>query len=99
MKIRVKDGVILKEANPWLLVTLQKVMEVGQEMAYIPTITSLNDGKHMSTSYHYQNLAVDLRTRDLSPEEQKEFLRRLKESLGSSYDVILEKDHIHVETK
>lgn len=96
-KILVKEGVILREVNPWFLATCQKVMTVGDKWSYSPTITSLNDGKHMKDSHHYKNLAMDLRTWDLPQERLQEFLKDLKEALGPSYDVVLEKDHIHVE--
>jgi len=60
-------------------------------------ITSTTDGKHMPGSLHYKGLAVDLRIRDLAPDEQKRYYNDLKFALSKLCDVILEKDHIHVE--
>ena len=61
-------------------------------------VTSLRDGKHLPTSLHYRGQAVDLRTRHLSPTQKSSFHISLYESLNPiGYDVILEKDHIHIE--
>lgn len=64
---------------------------------YEMTITSGNDGIHMKNSKHYKNEAIDIRTRDM--EESKKILTQLwlKKWLGLNYDIILEKDHIHIE--
>lgn len=40
---------------------------------------------------------MDLRTSDLPPSRHQEFRDALKQVLGSTYDVVLEKDHVHVE--
>jgi hypothetical protein len=60
-------------------------------------ITSTTDGKHMSGSLHYKGLAVDLRIRDLAPDEQERYYDELKLALSKLCDVVLESDHIHVE--
>lgn len=99
MKIAVKEGCVLKEINPWFLATCQKVMELGVQLNYTPTITSLADGKHMIGSRHYLNLAMDLRTSDLTESKKVGYLKLLKETLGDTYDVVLEKDHMHVEQR
>lgn len=51
----------------------------------------------MATSFHYRNLAVDIRTNDLPSGRIVEFHKDISELLGKVYDVILEKDHIHIE--
>lgn len=61
-------------------------------------VTSLTDGKHMTGSYHYRGLAVDIHSRDLSPEDQAKILSRLIAILDPmGFDVIVETDHIHIE--
>ena len=58
-------------------------------------LTSTNSGDHSRGSYHYRNLAIDLR---LPPTHTiKGVVQVLKDGLGDDYDVILEKTHIHVE--
>lgn len=79
------------------MATLDSLMCIGDNLGHPITITSGCDGKHMETSYHYKNKAFDIRTNDLTPEQVVEFLKETKHILGDNYDVVLEKDHIHIE--
>ena len=98
MKILVKDGVVIKEINVYFLRLADVLMKTyGFVNSKFPTITSCNDSKHMIGSLHYEDLAWDLRTRDLTKEEAKQWSRNLASHLGKEFQVILEKDHIHVE--
>lgn len=63
----------------------------------IPTITSVNDGKHMNGSKHYVNKAIDLRVLDMPKDMWQPVRNDLSNILGPDFDVILEKDHIHIE--
>ena len=56
-------------------------------------ITSGLEGSHSAGSLHYYGLAVDLRL----PPDLVRATRELAAELGSQFDVILEKHHIHVE--
>jgi hypothetical protein len=60
-------------------------------------ITSMNDSKHSRTSLHYSGHAVDIRTRELSMEDQEEAIEEIKQSLTNEYDVVLESNHLHIE--
>jgi len=56
-------------------------------------ITSTYEGNHSEGSLHYAHLAVDIRknlSRILSFDE-------IARDLGPDYDVVLKKDHIHIE--
>ena len=63
------------------------------------------DGIHMSSSKHYiqnnptgQGRAIDLRTRDIEKKDASaKFVPMAKLMLGKDFDVVLEKDHIHIE--
>jgi hypothetical protein len=60
-------------------------------------ITSGVDGTHKQDSKHYEGLALDYRTRDLSGREV-EVAGKVAAALNPlGYDVVLEKDHLHVE--
>lgn len=62
------------------------------------TVTSLFDGKHMATSLHYWGLAFDLRSRHLKTiDEVNSVAKLLAGELGRNYQVIVEKDHFHLE--
>lgn len=67
--------------------------EQGQELV----VTSARDGMHSAGSLHYYGYAVDLRTRDFSDSAKRIVQKELQTALGSSYDVILESTHMHVE--
>jgi hypothetical protein len=58
-------------------------------------VTSVTDGKHMVGSFHYRGLAVDLRL----PEAHlaSKVAQDLSQALGNEFDVVFEKDHIHIE--
>ena len=61
----------------------------GQEAV----ITSTYEGDHSASSLHYANLAIDIR-KMMNYEQTVKALRR---ALGRKFDVVLEKDHIHIE--
>lgn len=61
-------------------------------------VTSLRDGTHSAKSLHYEGLAMDLRTRNLTAEQICGWVSLLKKYLDPrGFDVVLEEDHIHVE--
>ena len=61
-------------------------------------VTSANDSTHGAGSLHYKGKAVDLRTRNLPPNDLGVILKALKARLEpQGFDVVLESDHIHVE--
>lgn len=61
-------------------------------------ITSVIDGKHMKGSKHFQGLAIDVRINDKPKDEVHRFYYTLTyDSNLKDYDIVLEKDHIHIE--
>lgn len=56
-------------------------------------VTSTYEGTHSDGSLHYANLAVDIRKNGNKVLSCGEIRRQL----GSDYDVISEKNHIHIE--
>jgi hypothetical protein len=95
--MRVKDGVAFDGVKGPILramVLIEKIMEGTGEYC----ITSVTDGKHGPNSLHYKGLAMDLRTRHLRvPEKVDEIAKAIRGELGRNYDVVVEKDHIHIE--
>lgn len=58
-------------------------------------VTSGEDGEHMEKSLHYLGLAVDVRRPD---DAMVPFIMRgLREALGPDFDVVDERNHIHIE--
>lgn len=64
---------------------------------YDCVITSANDSKHGPNSLHYKGQALDLRTRHINGQGLQLVVDKLKEALGSQFDVVLESDHLHLE--
>lgn len=72
-------------------------VEAGQFNVKL-VVTSGRDSKHGPNSLHYSGRAVDLRTRDFTPEAKRDFYRYLKGKLDNrGFDVVLEGDHLHIE--
>lgn len=80
-----------KLADPKIREAIETAAEVWGEWVKELWVTSLNDGKHRVGSFHYQNKAVDLRTKNLPSTEAKRLaVKKLAGRLGSDYKVILE---------
>lgn len=73
-------------------------------------ITSITDGTHSRKSLHYVGRAVDVRfmgrhrmggvlggSESHSMERTRDWAVRLRQQLGVAYDVLVEKDHLHIE--
>jgi len=71
--------------------------DILSSSGYDCVLTEATGGKHSTGSLHYIGNAIDLRTRHIPPNEQKTIKTKLKEALGDQYDVVLEKDHYHIE--
>ena len=63
-------------------------------------ITSANDGDHSEGSLHFNTRAFDIRISNIIghvDNEARAWAERMQVALGDDYDVLLERDHIHVE--
>lgn len=84
--------------NKYTLRILEVVEEVYRELGYTDAVvTSGNDRTHGADSFHYQNRALDFRTRGMTREHVAILPGKVKERLGEGYDVLFEGDHLHVE--
>jgi hypothetical protein len=102
--LQFKENVKIKlNRNEFLLFALCKVEEIFEKRGIDAVVTSGNDSKHSKNSFHYKNLAFDVRTNDLFPGLAEQILRDLKAALYVyGFDVLLEdkgkpNEHIHVE--
>jgi len=92
--VKVKDtSVNIQDLDDRLKTILPILDIIYEEFKTELVITSGRDGKHGLNSLHYQGLAVDLRTWNLLAT----VVARIRAELGSDFEVILEKDHIHIE--
>lgn len=93
--IKIKNGAIV----PKTLVILAGFTNAFHLLALKGdvTITSGSDGAHSSNSKHYTNEALDFRTRELTATDIVKLAQETKKRLGKEYDVVIERDHIHIE--
>ena len=92
-----KPGVRVAGLRPEILLAVVAAERVCAEMGVDCVVTACVDGVHQAGSLHYCGLAVDLRSRDFRPGNADKAIARLKQCLGTDYDVVLETDHIHIE--
>lgn len=91
----IKSGVDLRGLSPQMAIAYTIACKCyGQ---YDCVITSASDGKHGPNSLHYSGQALDLRTRHIHGQGLQLVVDKLREALGSQFDVVLESDHIHLE--
>ena len=98
-----KEGVRIN--GPHLYPEMTQITEMARITA--PTlddgtiwITSANDSRHGDYSLHYKDRAFDIRIYNITGQvhyEAELWVERLALALGDEYDVVKEKDHIHVE--
>jgi hypothetical protein len=73
------------------------VANIWRSFGYTVTVTSGYDGTHQAQSLHYDGLAEDYRTRDVTPTDLTVMVSLVRQQLGSLYDVVVKPDHLHVE--
>ncbi len=86
-----------------ILIALIVANDVYKDFGYDMVVTSINDSSHGRKSLHYPGLAVDLRTKHVRTDNEKEQITKMIRSyLTTDYDVVLEQlgkkhEHIHIE--
>ena len=97
--LKVKSGV-----HPRSLTIAAAVINAAIELQLTADmlITSGNDGVHMPKSKHYEDAALDFRTKHLNGDDRAALIQAAKKRLGKGYDVILESlgrtnEHLHIE--
>lgn len=96
--MRIKPGVKLEGLRPEALLGAIVVDGVFRLRGSECIVTSVKDGKHMVGSLHAKGRAFDCRTRQFVNQAMLPVIRgECEEALGEEFDVVLEKDHMHVE--
>lgn len=90
----VKAGVDISRLRRPIRKILNRLEEIYRKYGYELVITSTYEGNHSPSSLHYANLAIDIRC----PRRDKDKLyAEVRKALSDDYDVVLEKNHIHIE--
>lgn len=97
--MKLKSTVVVKPGlSPEILLAIMVADSVFKEHGSELIITSIFDSHDdRPKSLHHKGYAVDLRTRHLRTGEGDIIKNKIQVWLGGAYDVILEKDHIHME--
>jgi hypothetical protein len=96
----VKIPVSLVGIRPEMSAAFPMIDSAYEKMGYEAILTSGTEGKHKVGSLHLKGLATDWRIRHVRVDLIPILVERIKKNLGgkqSRYDVVLEKDHLHVE--
>ena len=100
IRVNCKEGVWFKFISWEFTVAAQAVFQAYQQYNIIPWVTSATEetSKHMDGSLHYEGLAWDFRIWGLpDPKSITSLIKTRLQDMDHHYDVILEKDHIHIE--
>lgn len=99
--MKIKPGVDLRGIQPQMAIAAMVAEKVyAANAAGELCITSAVEGQHMQGSLHYKGMAIDVRlpsSREKLAGAIPAVLLALRQDLGAQFDVVLEKDHIHVE--
>jgi hypothetical protein len=97
----IKPGCDLRGLQPQMAIAYVIIKDIYRDKGYECVITSASDGKHGPNSLHYQGKALDIRTRTVQPQDlagnSGALFESIKRALGDQFDVVLEKDHFHIE--
>lgn len=97
MKLDWKQGARIRGLRTEILFAVCSVNEILAKHGAEMVITSGIDGNHSRGSIHYSGGAVDLRIWNIPEDKRKEAVKEMKEALGPDFDIVLERDHIHME--
>jgi len=92
-----KQGVSINGVKPEIVFAIDVVSGIYESFAAELVITSINDSKHGYGSLHYIGYAFDCRIRNVEEGQIQHLVPEIKQKLGNDFDVLLEKDHIHIE--
>ena len=94
--MKVKEGVSLLNLQPQIVFAMQVADGVYSEYGYEMVITCVwrEGGK---SSLHPYGYAFDIRSNNIDNSSVSAVWHKLAQNLGNEFDVVLERDHIHVE--
>lgn len=96
--IRLEKRVKLSDLKPQTILAVTIAWAIYAQLgAKEFVITSVNDSTHSAKSLHRFGYAVDIRIWVLSEDHRAVAVQMIGEAMGRDFDVVLEKDHIHIE--
>ena len=101
--MKFKPGCRLTDLKPQTVLALFVCDGIFRGFGLEPTVTSVNDSKHMARSKHYTGRAFDLRTKDVPQDDRRALVEKIKLRLTPlGFDVVWEavgrpSEHLHLE--
>lgn len=80
-----------------VIVAKDLLAEIAPEAEFVVTSGSEPALHRQLASLHYEGRAYDFRTRNLTLEQQHIWQRNLVSALPDAFDIVLKKDHLHLE--
>ena len=93
----IKEGVRVLGLRPEIVLAAVIAESVYRQHGAEAVITSAIDGVHSTGSLHYAGCAIDLRISNINTAAVHVVHQKLLNALGKDYDVVIEKDHLHLE--
>jgi hypothetical protein len=103
VRIVLAENVSLKGLGAPIVVGLMMLSHIAENLEVAElVITSATDGTHSTGSLHKKGAALDIRSKNLSPDQKKALLRAFKAGAEKQFDFILEdqglsNEHFHLE--
>jgi hypothetical protein len=97
--MRFKAGVRIRGIAPEMAMAALAIDTLWVEKGWDLVVTSGIEGEHGADSLHYVGRALDLRTKaaGITQDEARALAAEIRKRLTEEFDVVVEKDHIHVE--
>ena len=97
-QMRFKGSVTLNGVKPEVVTALIVCNDIYANYGQDMVVTSITEGTHGKGSLHYVGFAFDLRTRNFQyPKDIDLVVKDMREYLTEEFDIIIEKDHLHIE--
>lgn len=97
--MKIKKGASVKGLRPEMLLAIWIIDAINYDYGVRTLITSGSDEhpKRLAWTLHDDGLAVDLRHPGLNAARMVNWHDDIVDALGPEYDIVVEKDHVHVE--
>ena len=95
--MKIKSDVQLMGLRPEMIIAMMIAEPILERHGQEIVITSGTDSKHSKNSRHYIGCGIDLRSRDIDPDNIDACEAELKEALGKEFYCAFERDHFHIQ--
>jgi hypothetical protein len=95
--LTLKPDVRITGLRPEIILAIVAAERAYAEIGCELMLTSGIEGQHGRGSLHFAGCAVDFRTQNVPADKLQPLVEKIRYALGADFDVVLEKNHCHVE--